>query len=296
MIDYSIWKEYEGASEGSGRSDKVWLINEEGKIGLFKFTKTDSTKEHISEKLASNIAKLIELECAYIDIGFYDNRAGCMSYLINDNDDILIEGISIINREYPFYNPETLYDSKEQEFYSLEMIEKSLIDYNLINDFIKVMIYDFIIGNTDRHQSNWALLQNSDQIKLCPLYDNGSSLCCYIDEKDIGFYLGKDQMRFQSLVNTKSKSRIRIDKKNKKEPTHLEVITHLKNYYNNEELNKWITNIINILNLSQIRKILSSYDEDLLSKQRKQLIERFLNAKLNYLKDVFMGKEDEHVG
>ena len=27
MKDFSNWKEYEGASEGSGRSEKLWLIN-----------------------------------------------------------------------------------------------------------------------------------------------------------------------------------------------------------------------------------------------------------------------------
>lgn len=59
-----------------------------------------------------------------------------MSYLINENDDILIEGIYLINREYPFYNPETLFDSNVHEYYYLEMIAKSLNEYDLINDFI----------------------------------------------------------------------------------------------------------------------------------------------------------------
>ena len=25
--DFSSWEEYEGASEGSGRSEKIWLVN-----------------------------------------------------------------------------------------------------------------------------------------------------------------------------------------------------------------------------------------------------------------------------
>lgn len=27
MKDFSFWEEYEGASEGSGRSEKLWLMN-----------------------------------------------------------------------------------------------------------------------------------------------------------------------------------------------------------------------------------------------------------------------------
>ena len=34
--DYSDWNIYDGASEGSGRSEKIWLISDDGNIGLFK--------------------------------------------------------------------------------------------------------------------------------------------------------------------------------------------------------------------------------------------------------------------
>lgn len=38
MKDFSHWKEYEGASEGSGRSEKQWLINPDtAQTGLFKY-------------------------------------------------------------------------------------------------------------------------------------------------------------------------------------------------------------------------------------------------------------------
>jgi len=48
--DFSYWCEYEGASEGSGRSKKIWLINpDNGQTGLFKFKKDIETTDHISE-------------------------------------------------------------------------------------------------------------------------------------------------------------------------------------------------------------------------------------------------------
>ena len=60
VVDYSHWDIYDGASEGSGRSEKVWLTNRQTKeIGLFKFTKSDKTNEHVSEKLASDLARLL---------------------------------------------------------------------------------------------------------------------------------------------------------------------------------------------------------------------------------------------
>ena len=49
MKDFSFWKEYDGASEGSGRSEKIWLQNPDtGQIGLFKFKKDIDTREYFS--------------------------------------------------------------------------------------------------------------------------------------------------------------------------------------------------------------------------------------------------------
>ena len=61
MKDFSFWKEYEGTSEGSGRSEKIWLQNPDtGQTGLFKFKKDVGTTDHISECIAYKIAKLLE--------------------------------------------------------------------------------------------------------------------------------------------------------------------------------------------------------------------------------------------
>lgn len=292
VIDYSQWDIYEGASEGSGRSEKEWLINKDtNEIGLFKFPKTDKTTEHISEKLASELAKTIGLECAKIEIGKYNSRIGSMSYLINTEKEILIEGISLINSKYPTYNPGTMYDYLKDEYYSLEMILNSINDYNLVDDFLKIMIFDFLIGNTDRHQNNWAVISINDNIRMCPLYDNGSSLCCYLEDEKIDSYLGNDKMKFNSLVNTKSKSRVRLDKKNKKETTHLEIVKYICRHYYSSVIE--LVNTINI-NLTKdiIEKLVFSYDDKLISYKRKQLIKKFLIEKINLLNVVFFGKEE----
>lgn len=291
LLDYSHFHIYEGASEGSGRSEKVWLINEETKqIGLFKFTKSDKTTEHVSEKLASDLATLLGLECAKIEIGKYDSRIGSMSYLINNETEILIEGIYLINKCYPNYDSYTMYDNKNKEYYSIEMILNSLDEYNLSNDFFKISIFDFLIGNTDRHQNNWAVIECDNNIRMCPMYDNSSSLCCYFEEENIESYLGNDKVRFNSIVNSKSKSRIRINKKIKKEPTHLEMLKYIKLYHSEsvidlvKVINENITEVV-------IDKLMLCYSEDLISSKRKVLIKTFLLEKVKLMNGIFSGEE-----
>lgn len=284
--NFSSWKEYEGASEGSGRSEKVWLVNPiDGEIGLFKFPKTEHTTEHLSEKIAADIAALINIECMRVELGKYNSRLGSLSYRINREEENLIEGIQLINKYYPNYNEQTLYDSEKNEYYSLEMILRSLEEYNLQRDFLAIPIFDYLIGNSDRHQSNWAVLQKGKSLKLCPLYDNGSSLCCYILESQLDGYLGNDKLRFQALVDSKSKSRIRLNKNSKKEPAHLDVLQFLQVKHYNDVI-EIIAKIKNNFNEHNIDSILEKYGV-LMSAKRRILIKRFLLEKLGLMVKQF---------
>lgn len=62
--------------------------------------------------------------------------------------------------------------------------------FELFEEFLPVMVFDFLIGNTDRHQSNWALIMEDKKFSLSPLYDNSSSLCAYVAELKIERYFG----------------------------------------------------------------------------------------------------------
>ena len=96
---------------GSGASEKVWLINlETNEKGLFKFPKVKDkekgiiTGEYWAEKLATEIGKLIDIECDRVDIGTYKGRIGSMSYNIPSNKyDNLFEGIYFIQKHYAYY-------------------------------------------------------------------------------------------------------------------------------------------------------------------------------------------------
>ena len=237
--NFDSWNVYDGASEGSGRSEKEWLISESDEIGLFKYPKFDpkdqrETTEHISEHLAHQLGLILNIPTAKVDIGVRDGRIGSMSYLVRSPDEMLAEGITFISGVYPRYNVETLRDEESGVYYCFDHILNSVPSIVPVKIWIEMMLFDFLIGNADRHQSNWALLLKivsddplSVQIRRCPLYDNGSSLCSYVNKKQVEEYLGKDTNRFKSLVDTKSKSIIRIDGTQKSRPTHRNVISYL---------------------------------------------------------------------
>lgn len=293
MKDFSLWEEYEGNSEGSGRSEKIWLQNPEtGQIGLFKFKKDEGTTDHVSECIAYRLAMVLDIPCAKFELGRYRDREGSMSYNIIENpEEILIEGIHFIYYTYPSYNDETFIDEKTHHKYSIEMIVKSIEKFVSIDEFLNMIIFDFLIGNTDRHQSNWAMISSDSKMKWSPLYDNSSSLCAYIPSEQINSYLGRDKNRWKALTDTRSKSLIRCKLDDEKRPTHLTVLKYVKDLYFGRTY-KMVKKVCTILTEEKICDILNEYEENELCSEKKDLIKKFLLSKIQMIKEVYFREGD----
>lgn len=127
-------------------------------------------------------------------------------------------------------------------------------------------------------------------LRLSPLYDNSSSLCAYVKEDKISEYLGNDLLLWKSLVDTKSKSLIRITNKVKRQPTHLEVLKFLqKNYY--METRDIVNKIETFVTEESVCAILNKYEE-ILPVNRRKLILKYLLSKVCLMSEIY-GKKEE---
>lgn len=79
----------------------------------------------------------------------------------------------------------------------LETIEKQMLvdPVELNRYFWDMFIVDAIIGNWDRHNGNWGFLynQDTDDVKIAPIFDCGSCLFPQIDEETISKVLNDKQ-------------------------------------------------------------------------------------------------------
>ncbi len=98
-------------------------------------------------------------------------------------------------------------------------------------------------------------------------------------------------MRWNSLVDTKSKSLIRCKEIDTNRPTHLEVLYYIKNNYYKETY-EFVEKVGMLMTEANISDIVGKYLSNELSEDRKLLIQKYLLWKVKKMKEVYFGKEE----
>ena len=135
-----------------------------------------------------------------------------------------------------------------------------------------MFIVDAIIGNWDRHNGNWGFLynQDTDDIKLAPIYDCGSCLFPQLDEESITKIL-KDKQLFNARIYDFPTSAILYKGKR----INYYSFIKSKEY---EECNKAIERIKNKIQLDDINALIDSLD--CISINHKLFLKEIIKARI----------------
>ena len=223
-----------------------------------------------------------------------------MSYNIIENRfQKMMEGIEFIQSKNRYYDKDKMIDVNTNAQYSVQMIQDSISDIVDINKFYKVILFDALIGNSDRHHSNWGIINKRTQSKvfnnvidvsfdICPLYDNGSSLCAYEDNSNLEIFF-RDKMKFEALVNTKSKSA--IGWKNQRPIRHFELLQKIRE--NSYELTlPYIEKIKHNITEENINKVLDEFNNNIISENMKKLLKMYLLERRKRMLEIYNLKDE----
>ncbi len=260
-----------------GSRVKKIVVDKEGKKAFFKYQGDGYlVSEACSEKMSYEIAKVLGYDCAKIELAKdNDGVLGVLNYLfVEIGNTEHMDAVSYLN----------IHSDERPQYYTISNIKKVLdeIDIHLFKDFIKIMVFDALIGEQDRHEENWGIERIGNQYKISPLYDNGCSLLRNFKEETYAekYYSGlKD---FDAYINKSSTIIYKED--HKKQYKHFELIQYLNSKYH-DMVQSEIKNLKKLTD-KVIHNIVNQIPDDLLTEKHKEYIILYLKKRIDRLLEI----------
>lgn len=180
--------------EKVGSKAKFWFARENQRW-LFKASRPN-TGEDWAEKVAAELCELLGLPHAVYELATWNNTRGVITKKLNTSSERLVLGNEVLAgraNTYPRYTGSYFYQIPQ---YTVDLLIETLSDHSFVQPppsnsaqlslhtamdvFTGYLLLDAWIGNTDRHDQNWAVLEKNTpegiERSLAPTFDHASSM------------------------------------------------------------------------------------------------------------------------
>ena len=240
----------------------------------------------LSEYIGSHVCGLLGLECQETYLGTYKNEyvVACKNFINNDVifvpfNDVGESSLEIDKNKYKY-----TYD----DIIQLLLKNKKITNVEeTISAFFDLYIVDALLGNFDRHGSNWGFLKNNNKYSLAPVFDNGSCLYPSLTNEDEMRLVLENENEINKRVYTFPTSQIKM--KNNKS-SYYEVISSLQF----EEINKALLRIYPRIKINEIDALIDdiSIISDTHKLFYKTMIKKRYEKIIKYSYDKLRGKNE----
>ncbi len=168
FIDTSDWQILRWLSSGGTREKRILQDNNDSKW-YFKCSERKPGRpgqpekyykfEFWSEIIAYQLGKSLGLDVLRYDVGYSEGNVGCISPEMDAAvDEQLVEVGRYMTTYHPAFAPD---NTKARNEYTFQLLEETIEHFGLQSHwpgFLSTVVFDAVIGNTDRHQENWAFI------------------------------------------------------------------------------------------------------------------------------------------
>lgn len=178
--------------EAMGSKDKKWFMLPSGERWLFKFSRVNEgvpTGEHWAEKVVAEVAALLGLPHAQVELAEFSGRVGSLSRRFPELSQPgveLIHGNDLLAGFVLGYEREKRFRQGDHTLENILMavaraIPEEQARLEAMTTLAGFIVLDALVLNTDRHHENWALLRRTShegQVRhwVAPSFDHASSL------------------------------------------------------------------------------------------------------------------------
>jgi hypothetical protein len=180
--------------EPMGSKPKFWFEHKDFGLCLFKAARP-GTGEDWSEKLAERFASWLCLPHACYELASWRGERGIITPRLTSDAERLVHGNELLIELDPAYEPQS--KTYRTPLHTVPAVLEALQKHGVVipaawtppngvegclDVFAGYLLLDALIGNTDRHHENWAVIERDGEIdrsperRLAPTFDHASSL------------------------------------------------------------------------------------------------------------------------
>ena len=295
---YGVWTVRIGDKsqiEQMGTKPKFWVFNDEGtEQFLFKYNRPN-TGEDWSEKIAAEIAELIGLPHAIVELAQCEAERGVVSKDFTEMGakGSLVHGnelLVVIDSDYPSNQ------FRKVSQHSIDNLVKALSRKyirlpdshsfpsgigNSVDLFLGYLMLDAFVGNTDRHHENWGILFRTGEsegefyTELAPSFDHASSLGRELTEpRREALLAGGGGQSTVAMYGRRARSAIYLRTGDKEPLLTLDAFSRFSEYATNAR-KIWL-DILKGLSEDSLRECVERVPPDILSRSSAEFVYQLL--------------------
>ena len=180
-----VKQEWASESEEMGSKDKFWYLHtDEQEHWLFKYPRS-STGEHWAEKIAAEVADLLAIPHARVELAIFGEDRGSVTESFVQEGYELIHGNQMLARVVQGYDLRRTFHQSSHTLANIwRVMDRVFIEAQVAERakfrLAEYFVLDALIGNTDRHHENWGALRRRKDDRwegfVAPSFDHASSL------------------------------------------------------------------------------------------------------------------------
>ncbi len=188
ISDWTVDSEFGVFPQGARAKDAVFAPEHQtdpvllpGRRYLFKRSKRSYPDQFWGEVVASRVGCLLGLEVPPAFIAWNaesELSAALIEWFYVDGQESFVMAGDFLQKIRPDFDRDkgTRHNMKDNALLLRAFAVGKLLHTEWRQWWVNALLFDALIGNTDRHQDNWGLIFQSDGCRLSPLFDNGTSL------------------------------------------------------------------------------------------------------------------------
>lgn len=288
---------------------KAYIYEQDGKVrksnpnSWQKFIAKTAEKwyphESVVEYMINKIGEVLGLEMNQVYLVHANGQIRFLSQYFLAEDERLTHGAEICGehlKDHTFAEEVALDKKTARELFTFEFIEEAIKclypdDFeDIMCGLVKMITFDAIVGNNDRHFYNWGVIDASKdgtgKVRFAPVYDSARGLYWNMSDDNIKYTLSVDKEGGKRIANYVRDACPRIALEGNPKANHFELLTFI-----NRQRRQYIPIITDLCSVEKEVKIMDYLRSNFthhFSSDRNQIIAMVLESRFLQIRNLLI--------